>query len=157
MPDRLREALFSALGDEIAGKVFVDLYAGSGAVGIEALSRGASAVVFVETDRTALAAIDENLKSLGAENEATVVRLRVSKVVAELSGDIFFLGPPYAEVKEYTNTLETLGRSTGPALVLAQHASRHSLEERYGHLRRVRTLNQGTNSVSFYRFDGVEP
>src|SRR5215475_9229676 len=71
-PDRLREALFNILAPRIEGASFADLYAGTGAVGIEALSRGASRVLFVEQDRTAVGVIRQNLKSLGADARADV-------------------------------------------------------------------------------------
>ena len=150
MPDRLREALFSAIAHEIEGKTFADLYAGSGAVGIEALSRGAAHSIFVESSAAAVRVIQENLRALGMEQEARVMRATVQETLSGLSADAYFLGPPYALVDEYSRTLHTLGKSP-PRLVVAQHATRHELAGEYGRLRRSRVIRQGSNSLSFYR------
>ena len=92
--DRVREALFSMLGD-VGGARVLDLYAGSGALGIEALSRGADSAVFVERDAQALAAIERNLAAIGAE--ATVERQDVLRFLARADGafDLVFCDPPY--------------------------------------------------------------
>ena len=150
MPDRLREALFNMLAGEIAGKTFADLYAGSGAVGIEALSRGAAHSIFVESRAAAVRVIQENLRTLGVEERARVMRATVQEALSDLSADVCFLGPPYALVEEYSRTLDTLGES-GPDLVIAQHSARHELAAEYGRLGRSRVIRQGSNSLSFYR------
>jgi 16S rRNA (guanine966-N2)-methyltransferase len=146
----LRETLFNILGDEIIGKIFIDAYAGSGAVGIEALSRGADRAVFLEKDRRAVAVIRENLASLELEARADVVVRPAAKALTELMGDIVFLDPPYSEAAEYEASLRVLG-SSGPKLVVAEHASRVELAAEYGRLRRVRVLRQGDSALSFYR------
>lgn len=148
-PDRLREALFNVLAPQIGGAVFLDAYAGSGAVGIEALSRGARRVIFVELSAKALTVLRENLCSLGIEPEATVVRGSAAVLLPNYPADIAFLDPPYAETSEYEQCLLALSRS-GCQLAIAQHASRFSLEESYGNLKRFRVLRQGDNSLSFY-------
>ena len=148
-PDRLREALFSILASRVPGSVFVDAYAGSGAVGIEAISRGAAQVVFLEKNRAALQVIRENLRSLGI---ASGFEIRPGKAAARLSGitaGIIFLDPPYPREDEYAASLNALAGNT-PALVIAQHDRRFVLEESYGALRRGRVLRQGDNSLSFY-------
>ena len=150
MPDRLREALFNVIAHESEGKTFADLYAGSGAVGIEALSRDAAHSIFVESSAAAVRVIQENLRALGAEPQARVMRATVKDALGELKADIFFLGPPYALVEEYSRTLDTLGES-GPNLVIVQHSARHELAGKYGGLRRSRVIQQGSNSLSFYR------
>ena len=150
IPDRLREALFNVLAPEIEGKTFADLYAGSGAVGIEALSRGAAHSIFVESSAAAVRVIQENLRDLGAEQESHVIRATVKEALSGLSADIYFLGPPYALVDEYERTLGVLGESP-PILVIAQHPARHELAGAYGRLRRSRLIRQGSNSLSFYR------
>ena len=150
MPDRLRESLFNVLGDQVAGKVFVDLYAGSGAVGLEALSRGAEQVIFVESNHAASAVIEENLASLGAQEDALLIHSQVQTALGRITGDIYFLGPPYPMAEEYRRTLETLGGSP-PYLVIAQHATRFKLLEQYGGLVRFRTIKHGSNSLSLYR------
>jgi 16S rRNA (guanine(966)-N(2))-methyltransferase RsmD len=148
-PDRLRETLFDILQTRIEGATFVDAYAGTGAVGIEALSRGARHVYFLERDRTALAAIRENLASLGAAGSATVVPGQVAKTIALHRADIVFLDPPYALEKEYAAALEALGKAEH-ALVIVQHSVRTNLAEQYGGLRRSRLVRQGDNALSFY-------
>ncbi len=149
MPDRLRETLFSILGERVANKVFVDLYAGSGAVGIEALSRGARKVVFVESGLAAVEAVERNVRMLAAQRTCSVLRAKTESVLARIEGEIYFLGPPYPLPEEYKKTFGILGASA-PALVIVQHAKTHDLAERYGHLRRFRTVTQGANSLSFY-------
>ncbi len=150
MPDRLRESLFNVLGDQVAGKVFVDLYAGSGAVGLEALSRGADQAIFIESNHAASRVIGENLASLGAEEDALLIHSQVKTALGRITGDIYFLGPPYPMAEEYRRTLETLGGAP-PYLVIAQHATRFKLLEQYGGLVRFRTIRHGSNSLSLYR------
>ena len=150
MPDRLREALFNVIAGEIEGKTFADLYAGSGAVGIEALSRGAAHSIFVESNSAAIRVMQENLRALGVEQQARVIRATVKETLSGLSADVYFLGPPYALVEEYSRTFDTLGESP-PNLVIAQHAARHELAGEYGRLERSRVIRQGSNSLSFYR------
>ena len=150
MPDRLRESLFNVLGDQVAGKVFVDLYAGSGAVGLEALSRGADQAIFVESNHAASRVIGENLASFGAEEDALLIHSQVKTALGRITGDIYFLGPPYPMAEEYRRTLETLGGAP-PYLVIAQHATRFKLLEQYGGLVRFRTIRHGSNSLSLYR------
>lgn len=149
-PDRLREALFSVLAPRIDGAVFLDAYAGTGAVGIEALSRGARRCVFVEKNRGAVAVLRENLAALGLESRAEVYTGKAVPVLERVSADIVFLDPPYESEKEYEAALTALGAAQHP-LVIVQHASRQTLGEEYGSLRRYRVLRQGDNSLSFYQ------
>jgi 16S rRNA (guanine966-N2)-methyltransferase len=152
-PDRLREALFNVLTPNIAGAVFADLYAGTGAVGIEALSRGASRAIFVEQSRAAVNIVRQNLRSLGLEPRAQVRQGRVLSMLSKIGADILFLDPPYALEKEYGLALELLGsRASGlaGALVIAQHDRRLELEKSYGALGRTRELKQGDNVLTFY-------
>lgn len=148
-PDRLREALFNVLAPRIGGTVFLDAYAGSGAVGIEALSRGAKRVILIERKSAALAAIRENLAALDIQSEVTVARGSASVLLPNYPADIAFVDPPYDQESEYGKALLALS-NTACALVVAQHTSRLSLEERYGELVRMRILKQGDNSLSFY-------
>jgi 16S rRNA (guanine966-N2)-methyltransferase len=148
-PDRLREALFNVLAGRIRGAVFLDAYAGSGAVGIEALSRGATRAVFLEQNRRAVAVIRENLRSLGIEDRALVVPGRAAANLARCHAGIAFLDPPYAEEREYGRALDVLGAGDA-SLVIVQHAARFVPPEACGSLRRARTLTHGSNSLSFY-------
>jgi len=151
-PDRLREALFNVLAPRIDGVVFADLYAGTGAVGIEALSRGAAKTIFVEQKFAAARTIRENLRTLGLEDRAEVRQGRATAVIPHIEAGIVFLDPPYGLENEYTAALELLGEKP-PALVIAQHPPRLKLAEQYGALHRTRLLKQGDNALSFYVTD----
>jgi len=146
-PDRLRESLFNILAPRIGGATFLDAYAGTGAVGIEALSRGASRVIFIERSRKAADLIRENLATLGVAARAEVILGRALQYLAHRRADIVFLDPPYDLDSEYGEALELLGDTP---LVIAQHATRHPLAETYGRLTRTRVVKQGDNSLSFF-------
>jgi 16S rRNA (guanine(966)-N(2))-methyltransferase RsmD len=149
-PDRLREALFNVLAPRIQGTLFVDAYAGTGAAGIEALSRGARRAVFIERSRGALAVLRENLAALGLEDESEVAAGKVTSLLDRYrNADIVFLDPPYPLEREYAASMEILGQAP-PPLVVVQHASRFELSDRYGELTRTRVLRQGDNSLSFF-------
>lgn len=151
-PDRLRETLFDILQTRIQGSSFLDAYAGTGAVGIEALSRGARHVYFLERNRVALEAIRENLASLNIERSATVVAGPVLLTLEKYPAQIVFLDPPYDQEREYASALEILGGNP-PELVVVQHSVRFTLEESYGELTKTRVVKQGDNALSFYQRD----
>jgi 16S rRNA (guanine(966)-N(2))-methyltransferase RsmD len=155
-PDRLREALFNVLAPTIAGAVFVDAYAGTGAVGIEALSRGAARAIFIERSRAAANVIRENLAALKLTRRAEVLEGRVLQYLAHRNGDIVFLDPPYSLEKEYHAALDVLGADP-PPLVIVQHATRFQVTHTSGRLVRVRILKQGDNLLSFYKPGSTEP
>lgn len=146
-PDRLRETLFSILMPEIEGAVFVDAYAGSGSVGLEALSRGARRAIFIERSGAALEVLRANIASLGVQGRASVIRGRAAQVLGNYPADIVFLDPPYTHPDEYAATLAV---AQAP-LVIAQHASRQALELQYGALASYRTVKQGDNTLTFFR------
>jgi 16S rRNA (guanine966-N2)-methyltransferase len=148
-PDRLRETLFDVLAPRIEGAVFVDAYAGTGAVGIEALSRGARQAVFLEKNRKAVDVIRENLGSLGLLNRARVAHGSVHLMLAANPGDIVFLDPPYEREREYQASMDVLGENP-PPLAVVQHSKFFELGDEYGKLRRYRMLKQGDNVLSFY-------
>jgi len=165
--DRLRETLFNVLANgqvnRVAGAAFLDLYAGSGAVGIEALSRGASSVTFVEQGAAALGVLAKNLEALkirGAnirvEKRSVARFLRAALEPAPPAAfDVFFLDPPYDLAGEYELTLGLLGGECSPllaprALVIAEHRRKQALAESYGSLQRTRLLQQGDAGLSFY-------
>jgi len=149
-PDRLREALFNVLTPRIAGSVFVDAYAGSGAVGLEALSRGAKRVVLIERKQASIEIIRENLEALGVGKGAvSVVRGQAGLLLANFPADIVFVDPPYELVAEYALALNAVA-TTPCDLAIAQHPSRMTLEDEYGRLHKTRVLKQGDNSLSFY-------
>ncbi len=159
--DRLRETLFNILAPRLAGSAFADLYAGTGAVGIEALSRGARHVWFAENAPAALKALHANLSTLRITAGYTVDARGVMPLFQKLtqSVDLVFLDPPYENEDAYTQTLGFLGGAAGgkclhpETLVIAEHATRgdFALADRYGRLVRSRQLKQGDASLSFYR------
>jgi 16S rRNA (guanine966-N2)-methyltransferase len=162
--DRLRETLFNVLGPRIAGARFADLYAGSGAVGIEAHSRGAAHVHLVEREPAAIATLRANLTALKIstgvtvhERSATAFLTRLIETPPVYPLDLVFLDPPYEATDEYTNTLHLLG-STRAATILAstativvEHATRSPLPSTIGRLTETRTLKQGDATLSFFR------
>jgi 16S rRNA (guanine966-N2)-methyltransferase len=148
-PDRLRETLFDILSPRIEGATFVDAYAGTGAVGIEALSRGARHAFFLERNRTALEAIRENLAALDLERRATVVAGPVLLTLERHCTGIVFLDPPYELEREYASTLEILGQAP-PDLAIVQHSVRLAIAELYGAMSRTRVVRQGDNALSFF-------
>ena len=148
-PDRLRETLFDILAPRIEGATFLDAYAGTGAVGIEALSRGASHAFLLERNRHAIDVIRENLAALGLESRATVVPGPVLLTLPRQSAQIVFLDPPYELEREYAAALETLSQAP-PELAIIQHSVRTALPENQGALRRSRFVRQGDNALSFY-------
>ncbi len=165
--DRLRETLFNVLSPRIAGSRFVDLYAGTGAVGIEAVSRGAEHVWFAEKAAPAIAAMRANLSALKIEGGYTLETRGVGALLERLGKlsqpvDIVFLDPPYEAEAEYAGALQFLGSArgrgalAGDALVIAEHGSKARLAGRYGSLEQTRMLKQGDAALSFFAFLGDE-
>ena len=160
--DRLRETLFNVLAPRIEGAVFADLYAGSGAVGIEAISRGASLVYFVDSAPSSVAAIRSNLAALKITSGFQILSSTVAAALRRLtqaSGrcSIIVLDPPYAAENDYANTLKIIGDSadsllTSDGIAIAEHSRKmlEPLAECYGPLKRYRVLEQGDASLSFY-------
>lgn len=161
--DRLRETLFnvlvSARGGSLEGTVWIDLFAGTGAVGIEALSRGATQVYFVESSKKAARVISDNLRSLGITDGHEVLEREAVPALRGLEAqaaqcDICFLDPPYRMAGAYEQTLNFLAGSQliGPSsIVVAEHDKRFDPGEQFGALRRFRRLEQGDGALSFYR------
>jgi 16S rRNA (guanine966-N2)-methyltransferase len=157
--DRLRETVFNVVAASVPDSVWLDLYAGSGAVGIEALSRGARMAYFVETSTPAIRAIRANLKSLSISEgfelqEREVVKALRTLDAAAVSCDFCFLDPPYADYGAYEQTLGFLSQSrllTPKSIVIAEHDKHSDLLNRYGALVRFRKLRQGDAVLSFYR------
>ena len=159
--DRLRETLFDVLTagnlSALEGTVWLDLYAGTGAVGIEALSRGAEMVYFVESSRRAAELVRRNLQSLGVAAGFEVLTQDTKRALAGLeakgvAADFVFLDPPYSMEDQYGQTLQSL-----PALlnanstVIAEHVKKFDPGEAFSPLRRYRKLVQGDAALSFYR------
>jgi 16S rRNA (guanine966-N2)-methyltransferase len=159
--DRLKETLFNVLqsAGAIEGASFLDLYAGTGSVGIEALSRGAERVVFVESNRKAANLIRSNLISLDINERISVLQEEAASALPMLmkSGeqfDVVFLDPPYALAGEYGRSLRLLGSGSmlkPNAIVIAEHDKRFEPGEDHAPLVRYRRLEQGDSALSFYR------
>jgi 16S rRNA (guanine966-N2)-methyltransferase len=161
--DRLRETLFNVLcsgnPEALAGTTLIDLYAGTGAVGIEALSRGAQKVYFVELTKSAADLIAANLKSLGIASGFEIVRTDAAKALHQLEGansavDYVFLDPPYAKREEYKKTLSALHESAllmDRTIVIAEHEKKFDPGEAFDSLQRYRKLTQGDAALSFYQ------
>jgi 16S rRNA (guanine(966)-N(2))-methyltransferase RsmD len=156
--DRLRETLFNVFGTDTRDARFLDLCAGSGAVGIEALSRGARRAVFVEQSRRACAVIQSNLDALGLGDNARLICRDVHAALNQLAADqevfdLIFLDPPYASGL-YASVMSELGESVllgADALVVVEHRAKLPLADTYGRLSCVRELKQGESALCFYR------
>jgi 16S rRNA (guanine966-N2)-methyltransferase len=161
--DRLRETLFNVLGSGIQDSRFLDVFAGTGAVGIEALSRGADYVSFIENHAPSAALIRKNLTALKVPSGVTVIcadairgleTLEAKVKVGDLAYDYIFIDPPYAATVDYSRVLQKIGGSNLLAqrgIVIVEHRKTFDLPESFGTLRRVRLLRQGDAALSFYR------
>ncbi len=161
--DRLRETLFNILAPRIKGARFLDLCAGSGAVGIEALSHGAAHATFVDQSRRMCGLIAANLDEFGIDeeesevvcSEASVFLQRREKVGSKQRAfDIIYFDPPYAT--DYEAVLEYVGERASSLLaedgvMIVEHDKKRELKEEFGSLRRFRWLNQGDSCLSFYQ------
>jgi 16S rRNA (guanine966-N2)-methyltransferase len=170
--DRLRETLFNVLGNAVANSVFVDCYAGTGAVGIEALSRGARQVVFIEKHGATTELIRANLQMLGiniaaahsviqqAELMNTDARRGLTQLAErQLHADFIFVDPPYAEMRQCVKVLERIAEQkiaerllAASGTLIVEHDSRDKVPEGMGALQRVRILKQGDSALSFFRW-----
>ncbi len=161
--DRLRETLFNIVtaGNPAAleGTVWLDLYAGTGAVGIEALSRGAGMVYFVESSTRAAELVRQNLQSLQVASGFCIVKQEVVPALHKLEtenvvADFIFLDPPYRMEEAYRKTLEALAQLhilTRGTVVIAEHQKKFDPGEAFACLGRYRKLEQGAAALSFYR------
>ncbi len=155
--DRLRETVFNVLAPRIEGARFLDLCAGTGAIGMEAVSRGAEHVTFVDRSRRACALIEENLDLLSIPEETTDIQALTAENFAgrehKDGWDIVFYDPPYENnyavvLFEFGTPETTLLRDGG--IFIAEHHTKHLLPDSAGELRRWRILKQGETSLSFY-------
>jgi 16S rRNA (guanine966-N2)-methyltransferase len=153
--DRLRETLFNIVGPAVRGARVLDGYAGTGAIGIEALSRGAAAVTFVEQDSRAVALIAANLALLGGSDAAkpVIIRAGLADAITRLAGQVFdliILDPPYAH-DAAPAALDAAGALAAPhTRVVLEHATRYAPPDAHAGLRRTRTVTAGDSALSFY-------
>ncbi|HEY4817827.1 MAG TPA: 16S rRNA (guanine(966)-N(2))-methyltransferase RsmD [Candidatus Acidoferrum sp.] len=167
--DRLRETLFNVLGSNVSGSRFLDIFAGTGAVGIEALSRGAAEVVFIENHAPAATLIRRNLASLEIQDGAQILlfdalrgleKLAASHKPTDAPFDLAFIDPPYAEKDQYDRVLAFVGAAPFLApgsLVIAEHRRTFELPQRIGRLLQTRILRQGDAALSFFEHQTAEP
>lgn len=155
--DRVRESLFNIVASRIAGARFLDAFAGTGAVGIEALSRGAGRAVFVESAGPAARVVAANLESLGLRDRSRLIDRPFVKVVdllrrEEAPFDLAFLDPPYApgELLRTLRLLAAPGFMAGGALVIAEHDVKLSMPEREGALLLRRSVKYGRTVLSLF-------
>jgi len=156
--DRLRETLFNVVAPGVPESVWLDLFAGSGAVGIEALSRGARSVSFVESASAAARTIRKNLDALGIEDGFEVIEREAANALRMLDAqalkvDFCFLDPPYRKMGDYEQILGFLSQSRlldSASQVIAEHDKHFDPGNEFGALRRHRVLRQGDAVLSFY-------
>ena len=160
--DRLRETLFNVLAPRVAGARVLDAFAGTGALGIEALSRGAATVVFIEQDRRAQALIAENLEHCGVRNGCVIIRGPVARGLRALRGDpasrpfdLVLLDPPYElDADEALAGIDALVAPGG--VVVLEHARRQPAPARAGRLVRTREIAAGDSALAFYSPQAAE-
>jgi 16S rRNA (guanine966-N2)-methyltransferase len=157
--DRLRETLFNILGIAVADSLFVDLYAGTGAVGIEALSRGARQVIFVESGRQAARLVRGNLTGLKIQAGAELIEAEALAALEKLASrhvvaDFIFLDPPYEKKREHVGVLEFLDSShllAPRGFAIVEHHRKTKLPDFLGRIERTRVVEQGDAALSFFR------
>jgi 16S rRNA (guanine(966)-N(2))-methyltransferase RsmD len=157
--DRLRETLFNVLGPTVDDSLFIDVCAGTGAVGIEALSRGARHAAFIESRAGAVQIIKQNLASLNITADAAVIQADAIQGLEKLASrrllaDFIFLDPPYDREELYIRALEFLDESHLVAprgIVIVEHRNGFELPEIFDRLELTRLLEQGDAALSFYR------
>jgi 16S rRNA (guanine966-N2)-methyltransferase len=154
--DKLRETIFNVLGPRVEGATFLDGCAGMGAVGIEAISRGAAEVYFVDQSRKATRIIRENLEALEIKDGFKLLEMDLSKALDTISKqfDVAFIDPPYDREDLYVATLErfeTRDLLSPEGVLIMEHSKRATLPESVGRLHKVRSLVQGDAALAFYR------
>lgn len=152
MGERIRNALFNSIGTTVDGATVLDAFAGSGAIGLEALSRGAAHVTFIEKDRVASSILAENIKKLGCENETTVIKTTVSNWLETSNQggfDLIFADPPYHDTQ--FSTVRRLFPLLNPgALMVLSHPGRGEAPTELGVVV-VDNRSYGTAALTFYR------
>ncbi|MEW6128134.1 MAG: 16S rRNA (guanine(966)-N(2))-methyltransferase RsmD [Acidobacteriota bacterium] len=159
--DRLRETLFNILAPDIRDAQVLDICAGSGAIAIEALSRGAASITLIDQSRRACQIIQENLRALGINDEARVLNRDALAAIKQLETenqafDIVYFDPPYASPL-YAQVMNQLGASSiihPHSIVIVEHHTKTPIEKEYGKLKIYRELKQGESALGFYSVAG---
>jgi 16S rRNA (guanine(966)-N(2))-methyltransferase RsmD len=150
--DKLRETLFNVLAPRVAGARVLDLFAGTGALGLEALSRGAAQVTFVECDAAALAIIADNVARCGVAERSLIVRAAVEKAAHRISGefDLILADPPYDLADPGRLLADFAGRVSHDGLLVLEHGRRQKIPDRLGGLTRIRTVTSGDSALALF-------
>lgn len=156
MTDRAKETIFNVLGESVSGATVLDLFAGSGSLGLEALSRGAAEVTFVEKGAWGIKSIQENLSRLGVREGVRLIRTDAFRAISRLEGrgknlTLIFLDPPYSKglVKKLLNRLERSDIVTPFTRLILHHSRQESLPETLEKLRVLREIRIGQACLSF--------
>ncbi len=158
--DMVKESLFNILGDAVIDSRFLDLFGGTGGVGIEALSRGAEHAVFIDASTKSIKVLKENLNNLGIKEEAEVFNTEYSTAINKLDKynkkfDIIFIDPPYG-IGIAESALELIEKSavlSQSGLIIVEHDSKHNMPEGIGKQYKYRTKQYGNTALSFYKID----
>jgi 16S rRNA (guanine966-N2)-methyltransferase len=152
--DKVKQALFNILGERVGDASFLDLFAGAGGIGIEALSRGAGRVVFVDASRSSLQVVKQNIEQTGFEKQSQVELSKVESFLKKPSGsyDIVFLDPPYAEeMQPLLELVAGAGILKPDSIVIAEHFKKQPSPASAGSLMLYREAKYGDTVLAFYK------
>ena len=153
--DRVKEAIFSMLGEAIMDNRVLDLFAGTGSLGLESLSRGASHCVFVDNNRESIQLIKDNIAHLGAARESTVISgdYRIALNQMKDPFDLIFMDPPYhvEEIEDILLTIDKKGLLKEKGAIVVERDHRHTLPEEIGSYRTVKSKKYGMTRITFYQ------
>lgn len=164
-PQKVKGALFSILGEHFYGRIFVDLFSGSGQIGIEALSRGVDCVILNEADRTRYVFIRDFISSINSGDKAVILNMKAVDALSDIArrrikADIFFLDPPYEKVKgeavSYSSIIESINEAgvlKNDGVIVVQHFSSNILPDKCSVYTRISMKKYGTTSLSVYAVD----
>lgn len=153
--DKVKESIFNILMNDTWGRVFCDLFCGTGGLGIEALSRGAGKCYFCDSSRDSIRLTRQNIAHCGADEKAVVFQSDYSRALKRISEkvDVFLLDPPYHDgiYVDCITQIQALDLLADDGIILAEHDARSALPEEIGELERVRVFRYGKTSLSMYR------
>ena len=158
--DKVKEAVFSSIGTYFEGGRVLDLYAGSGAIGLEALSRGMKEAVFVDQARDAVGIIKKNITALNLEDCTTVYSLTAKKALDVIEGkfDLVYLDPPYAkqENEEIISLLETRGLLNPNAIIIVESLKEETFSNNIGNINKYKEAVYGISRITYYCYEPKE-
>jgi 16S rRNA (guanine966-N2)-methyltransferase len=160
--DKVKEAIFSMIGPYFDGGLGLDLFAGTGGLGIEALSRGADRVIFIDMEKTSIQVIEDNLKTLGFKEQAEVYRNEAQRALQVLGRrglkfDLIFLDPPYKmkQVDELLLLMEQMGMIQDHATVLVEHEAGHAYADEIGRFKVRKRTVYGDTAIAIYHYTDI--